>query len=230
MKKQTLEQDGIKILVYSFELMDSRMYVIQEDDEIFVVDPCVEEALPQEVKGAVRAAVFLTHEHYDHISGVNRLREQFACTVYAGKVCAERIVSAQHNLSSRFPFLFLRDRETYQYVRSHFELPYTCKADTVFAGKGTIMWKGHLVELLETGGHSPGSSLIVFDGKFLFGGDNLLESGRVFRGTDGDPAQYREHVLPVLREFDPQITVLPGHGESHPLAYFLNGLTLCSQG
>ncbi len=221
MKKQTITQDGFCIQVYSFELMDSRMYMIREDDEIFVVDPCIDYELLCDAEGVKRAVVFLTHEHYDHISGVNWLKDHFSCSVYAGKVCAKRVESEKDNLSSQFPFLFFLDREKYDYVRHHFSLPYTCSADTSFCGKGELLWKGHLIELFEVGGHSPGSSLIVFDKKFLFGGDNILDNGRELWGTDGSLEDYRENVLPILREWDRQMIVLPGHGEKNLLGYFL---------
>lgn len=220
MKKHTIEQDGLHIQVYSFELMDSRMYMIRENNEIFVVDPCIEDELLRDAEGVERAVVFLTHEHYDHISGVNWLKEHFSCSVYAGKVCAGRVKSEKENLSSRFPFIFLLDREKYNYVRNNFALPYTCEADISFEGKGELLWKGHLVELYEVGGHSPGSSLIIFDKMLLFGGDNVLDSGKELWGTDGNPEHYRKKVLPMLREFIPQITVLPGHGEKNLLSYF----------
>ena len=225
MKKQTIKQDNLCIQVYSFELMDSRMYMIQEDDEIFVVDPCMDNELLRDAKGAKHAVVFLTHEHYDHISGVNWLKDYFSCSVYAGKVCAGRVRSEKDNLSSRFPFLFLLDKEKYDYVRRNCSLPYTCRVETSFSGRGELLWKGHLIELYEVGGHSPGSSLIVFDKKFLFGGDNILGNGMELRGTDGNLKQYRENVLPMLWELDRKMIVLPGHGEKNMLGYFLEILT-----
>ncbi|MDE6662514.1 MAG: MBL fold metallo-hydrolase [Lachnospiraceae bacterium] len=221
MKKQTIKQDGLCIQVYSFELMDSRMYMIREDDEIFVVDPCIDNELLRDAQGAKHAVVFLTHEHYDHISGVNWLKEHFSCSVYAGKICSGRVESEKDNLSSRFPFLFLLDREKYDYVRRNFSLPYTCKVETYFSGKGELLWKGHLIELYEVGGHSPGSSFIVFDKSLLFGGDNILDNGKELWGTDGNYKYYHDNVLPMLREFDQQIVVLPGHGEKNRLGYFL---------
>lgn len=225
MKIHILEQDGLSVFVYSFEWMDSRMYMICDGDEIFVVDPCVDEELLRDAGLAKRATVFLTHEHYDHISGVNWLKEHFSCSVYAGEICAGRITSERDNLSSRFPLIFLTDREKYHYIRDHFSLPYTCEAENRFKGKGEMMWKGHLVELYEVGGHSPGSCLIMFDRKLLFGGDNILDNGRELWGTDGNPIHYREKVLPMLGMFDPHITVLPGHGEKNQLGYFFKALT-----
>lgn len=225
MKKQVLTIAGIHIYVYSFELMDSRMYMIREDDEIFVVDPCVDQELLRDAGDAKRAVIFLTHEHYDHISGVNWLKEYYSCSVYAGQECARRIKSEKDNLSARFPFIFLLDREKYHYIRKNFTLPYTCEADISFQDKGKIFWKNHQIELFEIGGHSPGSSLIVFDKKLLFGGDNILDNGRELWGTDGNPKDYREKVLPIVSKFNPQIMVLPGHGENNPLGSFLEILS-----
>ena len=59
------------LYVYDFEVIDSRTYMIREDDELLLIDPCVSDALAERIRGARHALVYLTHEHFDHISGVN---------------------------------------------------------------------------------------------------------------------------------------------------------------
>lgn len=219
-----IKAGGVCIFTYSFELMDSRMYMIREEDEMLVVDPCEDDALLQDAKGVQRAVVLLTHEHYDHISGVNWLKSKFDCRVYAGSVCAERVQSVKDNLSSRFAFLFILDKEKYDYVRRNITLPYACKVDESFKDSGAIKWRSHIVEIHEVGGHSPGSSLILFDRKLFFAGDNVLGNGRELWDTDAKKQEYACNVLQFLHKLDEHIYVLPGHGDSNILQFFMDKL------
>lgn len=212
---------GVCVFIYSFPLMDSRMYMIREGNEMLVVDPCEDETLLRDAEGVQKALVLLTHEHYDHVSGVNWLRAHFDCRVYAGSICAERVHSEKDNLSSRFAFLFLTDREKYDYVRRNMTLPYVCEADESFCGTGILQWKSHTLAVYEVGGHSPGSCLIVLDQKLLFGGDNILGNGQELRNAEGDEERYGICVMPFLEQMDDKTYVLPGHGEGNTLEFFL---------
>ena len=52
----------------------------------------VMQILPAECPGVwIRPVVFLTHEHFDHINGLNKLRDKIPCTVYAHAVCSRNI-------------------------------------------------------------------------------------------------------------------------------------------
>lgn len=224
MKKEVLRLHGMQVFVYSFELMDSRMYMVREREEMLVVDPCVDDALLEDAEGVQRAIVLLTHEHFDHISGVNWLREHFSCVVCAGGICARRVQSVKDNLSSRFAFLFIMDREKYDYVRRNIPLPYICAADESFSVYGKFYWQSHAVEFYEVGGHSPGSCLIVLDKNLIFAGDNVLGNGRELQGTETDAEGYQRNVRPLLKRLGLQTYVLPGHGGSASLAWFWDRL------
>lgn len=41
----------------------------------------------------------LTHEHFDHITGIERLRSRTNSKIICSKVCAERICDSKKNLS-----------------------------------------------------------------------------------------------------------------------------------
>lgn len=224
MKKEALTIEGMQIFVYSFELLDSRMYMIREHDEMLVVDPCIDESLLKDAEGIRKAVVFLTHEHFDHISGVNWLREHFQCCVFAGEVCAQRVHSARDNLSWRFPFLFIHDREKYNYVRKNFSLPYICDVDEIYSNYKKLDWKSHIIELYEVEGHSPGSNLILLDRRLLFAGDNVPGNGKEFQGMDMNRETYRQKTLPILQGLNAGIYVLPGHGEGKTLCSFMSML------
>ena len=67
------------IYTYDFYPIDSRMYVLLENEKALVIDPCISDdalRLLQE-NNVTEILVLLSHEHYDHISGVNWLRENF---------------------------------------------------------------------------------------------------------------------------------------------------------
>ena len=221
MKREEIVFEKQRIYVYSFELMDSRMYMIREKDEMLIVDPCEDAALLEDAKGVKKALVLLTHEHFDHISGVNWLREHFECEVYASKICARNVQSVKENLSSRFAFLFLLDKEKYDYVRRNIKLPYTCYVDKDFEEYRELEWWSHHVKLYELGGHSPGSSMILLDDKILFSGDNLLFNGKELSGTDADAEVYERDVKRFLGNLGKDVYVLPGHGEAGDLKRFL---------
>lgn len=220
MKKVIRLSDEILVNSYCFELMDSRTYMLREGTKALVIDPCEDEQLIEDLQGVSRITVILTHEHYDHISGVNFLKEKFDCCIYAGSICAKRVESPKDNLSDRFAFLFLTDREKYHYVRSNLKLPFSCRVDESFCGSMNLMWQKHQLELYEVGGHSPGSIFILLDNKVLFAGDNLLENGKQLQGTDSDRTTYEKDVKKILDTWDLKLWVLPGHGEEKRLGDF----------
>lgn len=220
MKREEIVFENLKIYVYSFELMDSRMYMIRENDEMLVVDPCEETELLQDAEGVRKAVILLTHEHYDHISGVNWLREHFECLVYSTGICARNVQSVKENLSSRFAFLFILDKEKYDYVRTNIKLPYVCYVDRCFEKYEEFAWCSHNIKLYEVGGHSPGSCMIVLDDKMLFSGDNILANGKELAGTDADAEGYEKIVRSFVQQLPKDTYILPGHGESGNLEFF----------
>ena len=45
------------LYVYDLEVIDSRMYMMREGDEILLVDPCENESLLERIRGAKHARV-----------------------------------------------------------------------------------------------------------------------------------------------------------------------------
>ena len=78
MKKVIRLSDEILVNSYCFELMDSRTYMLREGTKALVIDPYEDEQLVADLQGVSRITVILTHEHYDHISGVNFLKEKLS--------------------------------------------------------------------------------------------------------------------------------------------------------
>lgn len=67
-----------------------------------IIDPSNHAALLERCREAASVSVLLTHEHFDHISGLNRIRGLCAssCRVIAGATCSERIQDIKANLSA----------------------------------------------------------------------------------------------------------------------------------
>lgn len=194
----------------------SNMYVLSEDREALIIDPHVSadaERLLSE-KGTERCTVLLTHEHYDHISGVNRLRELYPCEVICTQACSDALGEPRRNAAKFFAALFFErcaaERET---VNSFLETDYRCRADVTYTGQTELQWHGLCLRLKEAPGHSPGGQLILAEG-CCFSGDNLVPGERLItRLPGGDKNAYLEQTLPMICGLAEDTVVFPGHGE-----------------
>lgn len=157
----------MNINTYSFYPIDSNMYVILENKKALIIDPCVSEEAKEYLKSeqVKEILVLLTHEHYDHISGVNWLRECFPqVKVFCSEACANGIVKPTRNLSAYYEILFSsKEEEIREYVKNMDVQPYSCQADETYEGRKEWNWEGHKIAMQETPGHSKGSSCILMD-------------------------------------------------------------------
>ena len=218
MRKQTYKQTTIE--TFPFLPIDSRMYLLIEGDQALVVDPCVvERALAVlDDRKVKQLTILLTHEHYDHISGVNWLKQRYPCRVICSAACAVCLMDDRKNMSRYYDTLMMgRHRQKY----SQKTQPYTCEATDTFEEHETLTWQGHVLEMRETPGHSPGSICIVMDGKFLFTGDTLLKEDRIItKLPGGNRRKYEEVTKPWLESLSGELYVCPGHGEGGLLKEF----------
>jgi glyoxylase-like metal-dependent hydrolase (beta-lactamase superfamily II) len=210
------------IQIYSFYPIDSRMYILVEGEKALIVDPCVDDTAMDFLKKnkVSDVLVILTHEHYDHISGVSWLREQFSsvCVTCSSK-CAEAIPEPTRNLSYFWEVLFVgKDEKTREYVNNMNIQPYSCQANQTFEGSMDISWEGHTLRCQETPGHSPGSICILMDEKFLFSGDTLVTGfATITRLPGGSKKDYKNITIPYLQTLASEIVVYPGHGDCQKL-------------
>lgn len=203
----------IPVHLFPAPFLDSRMYLLLQNGRGLAVDPCDSreaEAL-LEKEGARDLLVLLTHEHYDHISGVNRLRELLPCRVVCSEACAQGMADPRKNAAAYWEALFPQGRR-------NGALPpdpaYACQADRTYRGRLELEWEGLALELRELPGHSPGNQLILAEGKYAFTGDSLIPGRRVVtRLPGGSRRVFREKAAPVLAALGPDTVIFPGHGE-----------------
>lgn len=212
--------------IYDFSLqpIDERMYIVLSEKEALIIDPSINvEAIAllneYEIK---RVWIILTHEHFDHITGVDFYRDKYNGRVICSKECAVGIQDKRKNLSAHFEIFYLMnpgyDYEQYQQMCSE---PFTCTADESFEKYARYEWKNHVIELYDTPGHSKGSCCILLDKKHLFTGDSLVNGSAVItRYPGGSKKQYEQYALPFFKGLDKRIIVYPGHGDKAPLSHW----------
>lgn len=204
---------GIDMYCFQWNYIDSNMYVILEGKQALVIDPLLTEEIEQFWRGKnlSKIIIILTHEHFDHIIGLNWLKERYPCEVYANKVCAADIESESKNLSNKSDVIAMFNADVGN--RNIHILPFRCCADVIFEHTKKFKWQNHNIELIITPGHTEGSICIVLDEKYLFTGDTLLEIPTITRLPGGSKKRFEQITLPVLNHMKSRIVrVYPGHG------------------
>ncbi len=210
------------ILVYRsiFAPVKSNMYVILTGKEAVVFDPNKDEELLWlfKEKKVNQVHILLTHEHYDHTSGVNWLQANTGADVYGHVKCAE-VVGKQRGNNPALIALVLtqQDKEDggqrYQEFKAKFQ-PYTISVDNTFDKEDSFVIGDLHFKVTATPGHSPGSACYELNEGLVFTGDTLLQNDPVvLRFAESRKNVYEEVALPYLRSLKKSFVVMPGHGD-----------------
>lgn len=204
----------LNVTSYQSIFMGVNTYVLRSEGYALVIDPRPNIS-GEELGGDALDAILLTHEHFDHICGVEEWRSRYGAPVWAGRDAAEHLMNPKRNMSrygsSLFEVMYPGDT-SYQALGEIRD--YRCKADRLLEDGETIVWHGNQLKVLRTPGHSAGSICFLVNEKLLFCGDTMfadLPTGVRWKGSD--PAAFHNVTIPMLRELDGDIAVYPGHGE-----------------
>ncbi len=154
-------------------------------------------------KGFTVEAILLTHGHFDHIWGVEQLRELSGAKVYAYEGEKELCEDASLNVSKG------AGRAC------------TIKADEYVKDGEEITAAGISCRLIATPGHTGGSCCYYFENdKILISGDTLFQEsvGRTDLPT-GSMSMLVHSVKEKLLPLPEEVKVYPGHGESTTIGY-----------
>ncbi|MFD1884121.1 MBL fold metallo-hydrolase [Paenibacillus wenxiniae] len=192
-----------KIETFSLGPLQTNAYLLVAEDSqrAVVIDPGMNpgslirriETLQLEIE-----AILLTHAHFDHMGGVQELRQLVNSPVYLHDLEAEWMTNAKLNGSANWPQV---------------TPPITAEPAEHALDEGQkLELIGHTFTVYHTPGHSPGSVSFLCD-KHLFSGDVLFRMG-VGRTdlTGGSERQLVDSIRTKLYRFADETIVYPGHG------------------
>lgn len=192
-----------KIESFSLGSLQTNAYLLVAEDSkrAVVIDPGMNpgslirriETLELEIE-----AILLTHAHFDHMGGVQELRQHVDCPVYLHDLEAEWMTNAKLNGSANWP----------QVTPPIIAEP----AEHALDEGQKLELIGHTFTVYHTPGHSPGSVSFLCE-QHLFSGDVLFRMG-VGRTdlTGGSERQLVDSIRTKLYRFADDTIVYPGHG------------------
>ena len=196
----------------SFGLECANSYVIEHDGHVIMIDACSAEVVSEIGEPDY---IILTHEHCDHLWGLNVLRDAYPnAKVIAQEKCSEAITSPKANIAKQYHiYAVLRYGESYQNEEARNRRYYCNPADAVFSDRYTFTWHGLDIELCHTPGHSPGSIMISISSIGIFTGDSLILDDETFLKFDGgNEEDFKNITQPLIDAIPDDRIIFPGHG------------------
>ncbi len=143
------------------------------------------------------AGIFLTHTHFDHILGLNDLREKYPnANLYASLLAKEGMNSAKLNGSLYKEIPFTITHNNYSILKENDQLE---------------LWENITLSVIETPGHD--RDCLTFQiGKNLFTGDALIPGIKIFTKLKySNKIQADASINKIIKKYDDDIIIWPGH-------------------
>lgn len=218
-------KDKVPVYMHAMGKIDERMYVVKCGKEMIIVDPNICEPLLEKIDewSISDITILLTHEHYDHITGVKWLLKHangsVICSSGCKRILDHPLVSVQDYYDVLIP------PEEKDYYENHHLLDaegYVFDVDDTFESRLSFIWAGMEVECIAAPGHSIGGAVYIINGKYVFTGDNLVNGSKVItRFPGGNRKDYIRFTKPVLQKLREDSIIFPGHGEMAELEKLL---------
>lgn len=179
-----------------------------ENEIVIVVDPHFTCELEKRLVCLKTNLVYiaLTHEHYDHTTGINWLLSNYDCKIVCHSDCGKKIANKRNN---RPLSIMSQISEAKKYM---YEEPKAYNADIVFEKELLFECFGGKIKFVHTPGHTSGSSCIEV-GRYRFTGDSmLLNTPVITRFPTGSEEEYQKITLPYLIGISEECIIAPGHG------------------
>ena len=194
----------IKVEAFTNSPIDSVTYIISnsQNTESIIIDPGTdqdERIINYLYENSLKLKfIFLTHEHFDHILGVNFLRRTFPdIIVLSSEKTSERLPDSKKNLSIFFNQMNLIVNKSENIVEA-----------------GSLNLIGLDFEIIETPGHTD-SSLSLRLGTFFFSGDFLLKGNRAVTNLPTGSIKQYNSSLNKCQSILKGLSIFPGHGEKY---------------
>ncbi len=206
---------------YILKYSESNMYILMDGNNALIIDPNISHEALEILRqnGVCQLHIILTHEHFDHASGVNWYKQRFETKIICQRKCAERIIDAKNNRPFVFfPMVENRTEEEKKAILSFYDaLPTDAiEVDIIFDDYFSFEWRRHNIFIKSCPGHSPGSSVVIIDDEYAFTGDYMIPNVPVIlRFPGGSKTIYNEKTLPFLLGLKKNMVIMPGHGNSY---------------
>lgn len=182
--------------------INSNCYIIYTDQNnaCIIVDPGTEEPIELlrflDSNDLYPEYIVLTHEHFDHIWGVNRLKEKYGIQLISNRNCSEQIIDKKKNLS-----LFYNQKGFVTYHSDIFidEMP-------------TLYWNDNEISFIQTPGHSLGSICFLVKDLLFTGNTVILNEKTVVKLPGANKADLLASIS-LLAKLK-YCKIYSGHGES----------------
>jgi hydroxyacylglutathione hydrolase len=195
----------VQVRIFKNEPIDSNCYVIYDDNyrSCIIIDPGTNGSAEIikfiNIKKLIPDYIILTHEHFDHIWGVNGLIEFADPIIIASQYCANMVKDEKKNLSLFYDQVgFIISKE----IMSTESL------------KESITWQKHIVTFIYTPGHSEGSISVQIN-QNLFSGDLMLKGLKtITKLPTGDKNKLLSSLKLIKNKLsNKNVFVYPGHGD-----------------
>lgn len=204
------------IIQFSYGIEKANSYVIVSNGHALVIDACsMDVAEELKKRGIIPDYLILTHEHCDHLWGVNATRSAFPeIKVLAQEYCSEAIGDPKLNKAKQYHiYATLRFGEGYQNEEAK-NRKYTCApTEITFNERLELRWCGYEIVFHHTPGHSPGSMFVRIKDIGIFSGDSILQEETFLKFDGGDEEAFNSVTLPMIESIPDETVIFPGHGE-----------------
>jgi glyoxylase-like metal-dependent hydrolase (beta-lactamase superfamily II) len=200
----------IKIRKITVGPLMTNCYIISSNKECVIIDAGGNpEKIIEEIEefSYVPKFIMATHGHFDHFLAVKKIQERYPIPFMINKRDVPILESSEFEAERFIPGILT-------------ELPLDLKT---FEGTFPFFVGDHKFKIIETPGHTPGSSCVVGDG-YIFTGDTLFKLS-VGRTDMGGNETELINSLKVLYKMKESTKIYPGHGESSDIRFeILNNL------
>lgn len=192
----------IKKFITKFFLSNTYIIYSEKTKNSFIIDigDFTNEMLEFILKEKLKIIyLILTHEHFDHINGINKIKEKHKdIKTISSEECSQGLQDASLNLS--------------KYTGVSFQ---TESSDILIENlkNNQINFEQNIIEFYKLPGHSPGSIGIYFENK-LFIGDTIIKGYKTVTKIKGaSKEKLKESINFIFKKFSKDTVVYPGHGE-----------------
>lgn len=206
------------VIQLSYGMEQANTFIlISKNRRAIVIDVCSKNVADELInRDLIPDYVILTHEHVDHLWGLNDLRDKFPkIKVIAHKCCSAAIGDAKINKAAQYRiYAILRFGESYKNAEAE-NRKYFCEpADIIFKNKYEFQWQNSRIRVVHTPGHSLGSCLIYINEDMVFSGDTILNEDTFLKFDGGDEELFSKITLPIISTIKPNVKIFPGHAMS----------------